>query len=77
MAGSLDRGDKHPLVFGASTCDPLWDDATLFRDESLEFLLGFVVDKIFLVVAKPAGTFLSHLTGRATLRGASALTGSA
>jgi hypothetical protein len=62
MARPLDRGYEHSLVPGASSRDTLGNDSTLLRYEALKFLVGFVVNKIFLVVAKAARTFLSDLS---------------
>ena len=67
MTCAFDRSHEHPLVLGTGAGDSLRDDAALFRDKPLEFLLGLVVDVVLLVVAEAACTFLSHLSGRAAL----------
>ena len=62
MACPLDCGDKHALMLGASPRDSLRNNSALLRDETLKFLVGLIVNKIFFVVAESAGAFLSHLS---------------
>ena len=63
MTRPLDRGNKHPLMPGAGPRDPFGDNATLLRNEALKFLVGFVINKIFLIVAEAASTLFSDLSG--------------
>ena len=63
MARPLDCSDEHPLMSGTCPRDPLGNDSTLLRHEALKFLLGFVINKIFLVVAEAARALLSNLSG--------------
>ncbi len=63
MARPLDGGDEHPLMPCTRPRDPLGDDAPLLGDEALQFLLGFVIDEIFLVVAEAARPLFPDLSG--------------
>lgn len=62
MARPLDGGDEHPLMSGACSRDTLGNNSTLLRHEALKFLVGLVINKIFLVVTEAARTLLSYLT---------------
>jgi len=62
MARPLDCGNEHPLMPGACPRDPFGNDPTLLRHEALKFLIGLVIDKIFLVVAEAAGALFSDLS---------------
>lgn len=63
MARPLDCGNEHPLMSGTRPRDPLGNDPALLRHEALKLLIGFVINKIFLVVAEAARALFSHLSG--------------
>lgn len=67
MASALNRRYEHALVLGASSGDALRYDSALLRHESLEFLLGFVIHVIFLVVTESAGPLFPYLAGSPAL----------
>ena len=62
MACPLDRRHEHPLMFGAGPGDPFWNNPALLRHETLEFLFGFIIHVIFLVVAEAACALFSYLS---------------
>jgi len=62
MAGPLDSCNEHPLMPGARPCDAFRNNPALLRHETLKFLFGLVIDKIFLVVAEAASALFSDLS---------------
>ena len=60
MACAFNGVHELALVFGARSCDALWDDLPLFGDESLQSFFVLVVDVLFLRGAKPARTLLAR-----------------
>jgi hypothetical protein len=62
MARPFDRGHEDPLMLGACSGDPFWNDPSLLRYESLQLLFGLIVHIVFLVVAKATGALFSYLS---------------
>ena len=62
MACPLDCGNEHPLMPGTCPRDAFRNNPALLRHETLKFLFGLIIDKIFLVVAKAASALFSNLS---------------
>jgi hypothetical protein len=54
-------------MLGTCSGDSLWDNPTLFRNESLEFLFRLVIDIVFFVIAEAACSLFPNLPGCPTL----------
>jgi hypothetical protein len=67
VACAFDCRDEHSLMLRTCSGDSLWDDPTLFRNESLEFLFRLVIDIVFFVIAEAARSLFSNLPGCASL----------
>lgn len=60
MACPLDGDDEHPLMLRAGSRNPLRDDASLLRNETLELFLVLVIHVEFLVIAESACALFPH-----------------
>lgn len=61
MPRPLNGDNQHALMLSASSGNALRNNPPLLGNEPLDFLLVFVINVIFFVVAEAAGSFFSDL----------------